>query len=167
MPRWSTNIFCSRTMSAIVITGNESAYGQPVSKLTDDGPVVPRQPPSTFEQITKYRLVSNALPGPIMLSHQPGLPVSGLMPAACASPENACISSSSPCTKAGARPAVVSRTPPPSSTANHRSTPGYAENGPAASTSATLTRTDQCRGSGQASRVRVQPPPLAQRSGLT
>ena len=34
--------------------------------------------------------MSNALPGPIMLSHQPGLPVSGLMPAACASPEKAC-----------------------------------------------------------------------------
>ena len=52
--------------------------------------MVPRQPPSTLEQITKYLLVSKALPGPIMLSHQPGLPVSGLMPAACASPEKAC-----------------------------------------------------------------------------
>ena len=40
--------------------------------------------------MTKYFSVSNALPGPIMLSHQPGLPLSGLMPAACASPENAC-----------------------------------------------------------------------------
>ena len=38
----------------------------------------------------KYLLVSNAFPGPIMLSHQPGLPFSGLMPAAWASPENAC-----------------------------------------------------------------------------
>ena len=53
------------------------AYGQPVSGLIEAGPVVPRQPPSTFEQITKYLSVSNALPGPIMLSHQPGLPVSG------------------------------------------------------------------------------------------
>ena len=52
--------------------------------------MVPRQPPSTFEQMTKYLLVSKALPGPIMLSHQPGLPVSALMPAACASPEKAC-----------------------------------------------------------------------------
>jgi hypothetical protein len=72
------------------MTGNDIAYGEPVAGLMDAGPVVPRHPPSTFEQITKYLLVSNALPGPIMLSHQPGLPVSGLTPAACASPENAC-----------------------------------------------------------------------------
>ena len=52
--------------------------------------MVPRHPPSTFEQITKYLLVSKALPGPIMLSHQPGLPVSALIPAAWASPEKAC-----------------------------------------------------------------------------
>jgi hypothetical protein len=50
-------------------------YGQPVAGLSDPGPVVPRHPPSTLEQITKYMFVSNALPGPIMLSHQPGLPV--------------------------------------------------------------------------------------------
>ena len=77
-------------MSPIVITGNDIAYGQPVAGLIDAGPVVPRQPPSTLVQITKYLLVSKALPGPIMLSHQPGLPVSWLMPAACASPEKAC-----------------------------------------------------------------------------
>ncbi len=62
-------------MSPIVITGNDIAYGQPVSGLIDAGPVVPRHPPSTLEQMTKYLSVSNALPGPIMLSHQPGLPV--------------------------------------------------------------------------------------------
>ena len=89
MPRESISIFCSRTMSPMVITGNDIAYGQPVAGLIDAGPVVPRQPPSTLAQITKYRSVSNALPGPIMLSHQPGLP-SWLMPAACASPEKAC-----------------------------------------------------------------------------
>ena len=66
------------------------AYGAPVAGLIDAGPVVPRQPPSTLVQMTKYWSVSNALPGPIMLSHQPGLPLSGLMPAACASPEKAC-----------------------------------------------------------------------------
>ena len=60
--------------------------GHPVAGLIEPGPVVPRQPPSTLEQMTKYLSVSNALPGPIMLSHQPGLPVSGLMPAAWASP---------------------------------------------------------------------------------
>ena len=67
----------------------------------------------------------------------------------------------------GAQPAVRRRTPPPSSTANRRSTPANSENGPLCSTSATLTRTAQRRGSGQASSVRVHPPPLAQRSGAT
>src|ERR1035438_4466021 len=75
MPKESISLFCKRTMSPMVITGNDMAYGQPVAGLSDPGPVVPRHPPSTLEQITKYRLVSNALPGPIMLSHQPGLPV--------------------------------------------------------------------------------------------
>src|ERR1044071_7062674 len=90
MPNQSMSIFCSRTISPTVITGNDMPYGHPVSGLIDAGPVVPRQPPSTFEQITKYLLVSKPLPGPIMLSHHPGLPVSWLIPAACASPENAC-----------------------------------------------------------------------------
>src|SRR5208283_4994123 len=90
MPNQSISIRCTRTMSPTVITGNDMAYGQPVAGFTDAGPVVPRHPPRTFEQIMKYLLVSNALPGPIMLSHQPGLPFSWLMPAAWASPENAC-----------------------------------------------------------------------------
>jgi len=33
--------------------------------------VEPLQPPMTLEQTTKYLSVSMALPGPIMLSHQP------------------------------------------------------------------------------------------------
>jgi len=90
MPRCLTSMCCKRTMSAMVMPGNDSAYGLPVAGLMEDGPVVPRQPPSTFEQIMKYLLVSKALPGPIMLSHQPGLPSSGQMPAACASPVKAC-----------------------------------------------------------------------------
>src|SRR3954451_6688941 len=90
IPSESISIFCSRTISPMVITGNDMAYGQPVAGLIDAGPVVPRQPPSTLLQSTKYLFVSNALPGPIMLSHQPGLPLSGLIPAACASPEKAC-----------------------------------------------------------------------------
>src|ERR1017187_5310766 len=90
MPNQSISSFCSRTISPIVITGNAIAYGQPVDGLIDEGPVVPLHPPNTFVQTTKYLFVSNALCGPIMLSHQPGLPVSALIPAACASPENAC-----------------------------------------------------------------------------
>jgi len=34
-------------------------------------------PPMTLVQITKKRSVSIGLPGPTMMSHQPGLPVSG------------------------------------------------------------------------------------------
>ena len=41
------------------------------------GPVEPMQPPSTLGQMTKKRLVSIGLPGPTMVSHQPGLPVTG------------------------------------------------------------------------------------------
>ncbi len=36
------------------------------------GPVVPLQPPSRFDEITKQRSVSIGLPGPIIVSHQPG-----------------------------------------------------------------------------------------------
>ena len=46
--------------------------------MIDAGPVVPMQPPTTFEQMTKKRSVSIALPGPTMRLHQPVLPVSGL-----------------------------------------------------------------------------------------
>ena len=35
------------------------------------------QPPSTLGQMTKKRSVSIGLPGPTMVSHQPGLPVTG------------------------------------------------------------------------------------------
>ena len=84
IPRWSISIFCSRTISAIVTWGNDIAHGHPVSGLIEPGPVVPRHPPSTLEQMTKYLSVSKALPGPIMEDHHPP------SPAACASPENAC-----------------------------------------------------------------------------
>ena len=60
-------------MSATVITGKSAPYGRPVSGFGDDGPVVPRQPPRRFVLTTKKRSVSNALPGPIMPSHQPRL----------------------------------------------------------------------------------------------
>jgi hypothetical protein len=58
-------------MSATVITGKSEPYGLSVAGSGDEGPVVPRQPPSRFVEITKYRSVSNALPGPIIPSHQP------------------------------------------------------------------------------------------------
>ena len=39
---------------------------------SEAGPVVPLQPPMTLAQMTKYLSVSRALPGPIIMSHQPG-----------------------------------------------------------------------------------------------
>ena len=41
------------TMSAMVTRGKSVPYGRPVAGLRDDGPVVPRQPPSTLAQMTK------------------------------------------------------------------------------------------------------------------
>jgi len=50
----------------------------------------PLQPPSTLEQITKYLLVSMPLPGPTMISHQPGLrSAASWKPATWASPVRA------------------------------------------------------------------------------
>ena len=47
------------------------------------------QPPSTLGQMTKKRLVSIGLPGPTMVSHQPGLPVTGFWLATYWSPVSA------------------------------------------------------------------------------
>src|SRR3990170_679454 len=82
---------CACTMSLRVMIGKERAYGFPVAGWMEEGPVLPWHPPRTFEQITKNLSVSNALPGPIVLSHQPGLRSSAeYFPAACESPESAC-----------------------------------------------------------------------------
>ena len=53
------------------------------------GPVVPMQPPTTFEQMTKKRSVSKGNPGPTSTSHQPGFPVTGCTLAAYWSPVSA------------------------------------------------------------------------------
>src|ERR1700755_1555732 len=58
-------------MSATVITGKSGPYGRPVAGSIDDGPVVPRQPPSRFVDTTKKRSVSNALPGRLTPPPQP------------------------------------------------------------------------------------------------
>ena len=50
-------------------SGKSSPYGSPVAGFSDDGPVVPRHPPSRFGQITKKRSVSTGLPGPTSVSH--------------------------------------------------------------------------------------------------
>ena len=47
------------------------------------------QAPITFEQMMKNRSVSMGLPGPIIVSHQPSLPVTGLTFATCWSPVSA------------------------------------------------------------------------------
>ena len=49
----------------------------PVCGLMEAGPVEPMQPPRTLGQMTKKRSVSMGLPGPTIVSHQPGLPVTG------------------------------------------------------------------------------------------
>ena len=108
MPSSSATPARARTMSATVMTGKSDPYGLPVAGFVDEGPVVPRQPPSRFVLTTKNRSVSNALPGPIIPSHQPRprpavpsrssapkpslvLSVGGVVakPAACASPLSA------------------------------------------------------------------------------
>ena len=54
------------------------------------GPVEPWQPPRLFTPITKKRSVSIALPGPIMLSHQPSFfGLSACQPATWWLPESA------------------------------------------------------------------------------
>ena len=53
MPRWSRSNFWARTMSATVTTGKCSPYSVPVAGLMQLGPVLPLQPPMTFEQMTK------------------------------------------------------------------------------------------------------------------
>jgi hypothetical protein len=53
-----------------VKSGKSSPYAAPVAGLIDDGPVVPRQPPSRFAQTTWNRSVSITLPGPMSVSHQ-------------------------------------------------------------------------------------------------
>ena len=73
----------------MVMTGKSSPHGWPVSGLMLAGPVEPMQPPRMLAQMTKKRLVSIGLPGPIMVSHQPGLPVTGLLLATYWSPVSA------------------------------------------------------------------------------
>jgi hypothetical protein len=50
---------------------------------SEAGPVEPMQPPTTFEQMMKWRSGSIGLPGPTMRPHQPGLPVLGWTEATC------------------------------------------------------------------------------------
>ena len=86
-PSLSKSSFWTSTISAIVMIGKSRPYGLPVAGLISDGPVVPEQLPMTFEQITKYLSVSMGLPGPTMMSHQPGLRSPGaLKPATWALP---------------------------------------------------------------------------------
>tara|TARA_Y100001960_G_scaffold331484_1_gene428637 strand:- start:1434 stop:1757 length:324 start_codon:yes stop_codon:yes gene_type:complete len=65
------------------------AYFSPVFSFIDAGPVVPIQPPNTFEQIIKNLFVSKILFGPIKFSHHPILFVIGFFPVTYWSPVNA------------------------------------------------------------------------------
>ena len=89
MPRCATSARCTVTKSATSSSGKSSPQGLPVAGLIELGPVVPWQPPSRFAVITNQRSVSIALPGPIMVSHQPGRRSPSCQPAECASPVRA------------------------------------------------------------------------------
>ena len=58
-------------MSRIVILGNTLPYGLLLTGLSEDGPVLPWQPPRTFMQTTKNSSVSIAFPEPTISSHHP------------------------------------------------------------------------------------------------
>ena len=81
MPRYSSTIDAPLAMSAMTRSGKESRYCSPVFGLTQPGPVEPWQLPREFTQITKWRSVSMALPGPIIGSHQPSVGSSALLAA--------------------------------------------------------------------------------------
>ncbi len=53
IPSRSSSIAWARTMSRMVTSGKSTPQGVPVAGLAEAGPVVPMQPPSTLEQITK------------------------------------------------------------------------------------------------------------------
>src|SRR5829696_3517093 len=92
-PSASASATSSATWSRIVVTGNRDPYGRP-SAASDDGPVVPWQPPSTLGHTTKKRSVSMAHPGPMVPSHQPTSPCPGPAgPAAWLSRLSACSTS--------------------------------------------------------------------------
>ncbi|MNP63095.1 hypothetical protein D3C76_1584480 [compost metagenome] len=78
MPRWSARRAWLCTQSSTVSTGNSAPKGLPVAGLVLLGPVEPLQPPRLFRLTTKNLLVSIGLPGPMQLSHQPGLRSSAL-----------------------------------------------------------------------------------------
>src|SRR5215207_9904520 len=76
MPSASASATSSATWSRMVVTGKRDPNARP-SGASDDGPVVPWQPPSTLGHTTKKRSVSMAHPGPMVPSHQPTSPCPG------------------------------------------------------------------------------------------
>ena len=88
-PRWRPSSRCTSTKSLMSSSGKSSPQASPVAGLTEPGPVVPEQPPSRLLHTTNQRSVSTGLPGPIMVSHQPGWRSPSCHPAAWASPVRA------------------------------------------------------------------------------
>ena len=75
---------------SFTVTGGKSVPHSPSPPSRGErGPVVPMQPPSTLEQMTKNRSVSIDRPGPTTRSHQPPLPVTGWVSATYWSPVRA------------------------------------------------------------------------------
>ena len=73
MPRASARRAWLFTQSFTVTMGKSAPHSEPVSGLAVLGPLEPLQPPRLFGETMKYLLVSKGLPGPMQLSHQPGL----------------------------------------------------------------------------------------------
>ena len=81
---------CRACKSRVVIAGKREPHGRP-SGPSEDGPVVPWQPPRMLGHMTHQRSVSMAAPGPISGFHHPGAGCPGpVPPAAWLSPVRAC-----------------------------------------------------------------------------
>ncbi|GMA89206.1 hypothetical protein GCM10025868_44560 [Angustibacter aerolatus] len=106
MPRASARRTSASTWSRTVRNGKREPQARP-SGATDDGPVVPWQPPSTFGATTNQRSVSSARPGPTSPSHHPGVGwPSPAGPATWLSPVSACSTSTALSTAAFSVPHV-------------------------------------------------------------
>src|SRR4249919_3228703 len=71
MPSDFTTSKAALAPSSIDNSGKSSRYGWRVWGLMEAGPVEPLQLPSELTHTTKKRLLSIALPGPSIASHQP------------------------------------------------------------------------------------------------
>ena len=77
MPRWSASAASTATWSRTVIRGKADPHGGSSSGRSEDGPVLPWQPPSTLGATTNHLRLSIGASGPMRPSHQPAVRVPG------------------------------------------------------------------------------------------